>query len=180
MGTKLLDEKESRPVQSVFRRKSQLTRSMALMAFRVRTQRNLQIVLIVVVALVVLVLGYAIGGGFASSSEQVPSEPTVAGDYFITAEQADLLRQQAIELQEARSQLAITSGEAAFLKSQNVAISDDVEELRRSLNQIQVEMGVIVGIYEECMDRLYPAECVAAARPQADAFLADLYANTSH
>jgi hypothetical protein len=176
MGANLVEEKEKRPVQSVFRKKSQLSRYFALMAFRVRTQRNLQIVLIVVVALLVLVVGYAIGGGFSSSSEDAPAEPTAAGDYFITAEQANVLRAQSIDLQEAQSRLAITEGEAAFLRSQNLSLSDHVETLQRSFNRVQVEMGIIVGIYEECMDRLYPAECVATARPQADAFLAELYA----
>lgn len=37
---------------------------------------------------------------------------------FISAEQADLLRQQSIDLQEARSSLAIAEGETAFLRSQ--------------------------------------------------------------
>lgn len=178
MGANLVEEKESRSVQTVFRKKSQLSRYLALLVFRVRTQRNLQIVAISVVALIVLVVGYAIGGGFSSSSEAAPAEPTATGDYFITSEQAGLLREQSIDLQEAQSQLAITEGEAAFLRSQNLSLSDDVETLQRSFNRIQVEMGIIIGVYEECMDRLYPAECVAAARPKADAFLAELYAET--
>lgn len=181
MGANLVEEKEaqSASVQSVFRRKSQLSRYFALIAFRIRTQRNLQIVLVVVVALLVLVFGYAVGGGFGSSSDSAAqAEPTPAGDYFITAEQAAVLRQQTVDLQEARSQLTITEGEAAYLRAQNVSLADDVETLRTSLNRVQVEMSIIVGIYEECMDRLYPAECIAAARPRADAFLAELYAET--
>ena len=72
--------------------------------------------------------------------------------------------------------MAIAEGEAAFLRSQITAISDEADALRLSFNEAQVELGIIVTIYEECLDRLYPAACIEAARPAADAFLAEFYA----
>ena len=55
-------------------------------------------------------------------------------------------------------------------------LSADTETLRRTSNETQVELGIIVTMYEECLDRLYPVECIDNARPAAEAFLAELYA----
>jgi hypothetical protein len=66
------------------------------------------------------------------------------------------------------SSLAIAEGEAAFLRSRMAAFSDDADGLRRSFNEAQAELGIIVGMYEECPERLYPTECIEAARPAAE------------
>ncbi len=172
LGTDRLEDTSTTSVQAIFRERSQLMRTIETILGHVRTRRPLQIALIAAAVLVVLATGYAIGGGFSANEAAVV---TPSGDVFITTEQADLLRQQTIDLQEARSMLAIAEGEAAFLRSQMTMFSDEADALRRSFNEAQLELGIIVSIYEECLDRLYPAECVESARPAAETFLAELY-----
>ncbi len=172
LGTVRLEDTSTTSVEAIFRERSQLMRTIEPIFGHVRTRRPLQIALIAAAVLVVLATGYAIGGGFSANEAAVV---TPSGDVFITTEQADLLRQQTIDLQEARSMLAIAEGEAAFLRSQMTMFSDEADALRRSFNEAQLELGIIVSIYEECLDRLYPAECVESARPAAEAFLAELY-----
>jgi len=174
---KLADDAEARPptpsgVRRVFRKESPWSHLFGTAYETIRSQRALLFGLIALAVFVLFLVGYAVGGGFSSDQ----AAPAATGDYFITVEQASDLRQQAIDLQEARSQLSIVEGEAAYLRNQNDALSGDLETLQSSLNAAQVEMSIIVGIYEECMARLYPAECVAAARPRAESFLGELFA----
>ncbi len=173
LGTDRLEDTSSASVQAIFRERSPFAQVVELAHQRVRAQRPLQIALIAAAVLVVLAIGYVIGGGFSSSEVAAETPP---GEVFITSERADLLRQQSIDLREARSRLAIAEGEAAFLRSQLTVFADEADALRLSFNEAQLELGIIVTIYEDCLDRLYPAECVEAARPAADAFLAELYA----
>lgn len=161
-------------VRRVFRKESPWSHLFGTAIEQIRSQKAVLVGLLAVSVFLLVLIGFAIGGGF--SNDEAAS--TTAGDYFITVEQADQLRQQATELQETKSQLAIVEGEAAYLRSEAAALSGDIESLQQSFNGVQVEMSIIVGIYEECMARLYPAECVAAARPRAEEFLAELFAST--
>jgi len=174
LGTERLEDTSTTSVQAIFRERSQFLRTVEPILGHLRTRRPLQVALIAAAMLVVLVMGYAIGGGF--SARETASDAPPSGDVFITTEQADLLHRQSIDLQETRSNLAIAEGEVAFLRSQMATLSADTETLRRTSNETQVELGIIVTMYEECLDRLYPVECIDNARPAAEAFLAELYA----
>ena len=176
LGTNRLEDTSTTSAQAIFRERSQFLRTIEPILGHIRGQRYLVVALIAAGVLVVLTMGYAIGGGFSATETASIAPPS--GDVFITTEQADLLRQQSVDLQEARSSLAIAEGESAFLRSQIATLSDDTETLRRSFNETQVELVIIVGIYEECLKRLYPVACIEDARPVADAFLAELYAET--
>jgi hypothetical protein len=58
------------------------------------------------------------------------------------------------------------------------ALTDQSGRLQSSLNEARLETQIFIGIYEECLSQLYPAQCIAEARPSADAFLAELYPDT--
>ena len=176
----LAEESEPRPdprtdVHRVFRRESPWTHLFGSAYEQIRSQKAFLIGGAALVVLLLLIIGYGLGGGFTADAASATAQ---SGELFITAEQADQLRSQATELQETKSRLAIVEGEAAYLRSENDSLTDDLEGLQSSFNSAQVEMSIIVGIYEECMARLYPAECVAAARPRAEAFLEELFAAT--
>jgi hypothetical protein len=179
MAMNLADEPDPAPspqsVRSVFRKETSWSHRIGTVYEQVTSQKALLAGLAALAVLLLLIIGFALGGGFTTSPEAATA---ATGDYFITVEQADELRAQATELQEAKSQLAIVEGEAAYLVSQTESLTGDLEALQSSFNATQVEMSIIVGIFEECMARLYPAECVAAARPRAEAFLAELFAAT--
>ncbi len=134
----------------------------------------LLIALVAIAVVVVWVMGFAIGGGFSSSETEAG---TTSGEVFADA-QAEQVRLQSLDLQETRTELAVADGEAAFFRSRVAAISEDVERLQGSLNEARIEMTIIIGIYEECLDRLYPVECFELARPAAESFLAELYAES--
>lgn len=124
----------------------------------------------VVLVFLVLLAAFAVGRGSASAQDI-----DTAGGFFITEEQAEERRRQASELHQAHSELAIANGEAAYLRSQVTALTGDVQALQRTVDSARTEMGIIVAIYEECIRQLYPAECVEAALPRAEAFLEELY-----
>ena len=169
LGSNRLEDTSTTSVQAIFRDRSHFARIVGPIS---SNHRLLLIALIATGVVVVWVMGYAIGGGFS------PSETAggiTSGDVFIT-EQAEQLRQQSIDLRETRGSLVVADGEAAFLRSQVAALSEDADRLQRSLNEARIEMTLIIGVYKECLDRLYPAECIESARPAAEAFLAELYA----
>lgn len=167
------DETEAKAgVREVFRKESPGMRTVSKGYAQVRAKPPLLIGIVLIGVLIVFLLGLALGG----EPDDVATAGT--GDLFITVEQADQLRLQSEELQQTRSRLTIAEGEAAYLRSQVAGLTGDVEVLQSSFNEAQIEMGIIVAIYEECMARLYPVACVASARPRADAFLAELYATS--
>ena len=90
LGTERLEDTSTTSVQAIFRDRSQFFGHL-------RTRRPLQVALIAAAMLVVLVMGYAIGGGF--SARETASDAPPSGDVFITTEQADLLHRQSIDLQ---------------------------------------------------------------------------------
>ena len=67
LGPDGIEDTSTASVQAIFRERSQFTQIVELIYQQVRAQRPLQIALIAVAVLVVLVMGYAIGGGFSSS-----------------------------------------------------------------------------------------------------------------
>ncbi len=168
LGPKHLEDTSTTAVQAIFRDRSQFARIVESIS---RTDRLLLIARVATAAVVVGVMGYALGGGFSPSET---AAGITSGEVF-AAEQAEELRQQSIDLQETRGSLAVAEGEAAFLRSQVAALSEDTAWLQGSLNEARIEMTIIIGIYEECLDRLYPVECIELARPAAEAFLAELY-----
>ncbi len=169
LGPDRLEDTSTTAVQAIFRDRSHFARIVESIS---RSDRLLLIALVAIAVVVVWVMGYALGGGFSPSET---AAGITSGEVFV-AEQAEELRQQSIDLQETQSSLAVAEGEAAFLRSQVAALSDDAAWLQGSLNEARIEMTIIIGIYEECLERLYPAECIESARPAAEAFLAELYA----
>jgi hypothetical protein len=170
LGQNRIGDPSTTRVQAIFRDRSQFDRIAEPFYEQVGAHRALAIALVAAAVIVVWFLGYAIGRSSPGETAGNASQDVVI------AEQTDLLQQQSIDLQNTRSSLAVAEGEAAFLRSQVSALSGDAERLQGSLNQVRIEMSIIVGIYEECLDRLYPAECIEQARPAADSFLAELYA----
>lgn len=135
-----------------------------------RNRKGFYTAAIAIGLVLVLLIGFTVGGGFAGDAESAAT-----GDSFITIDQAQELRQQAIDLRETESRLAISEGEAAFLRTQVDDLSQDVDVLQSSLDAAQLEMNIVVSIYEECFQRVHPADCVSAARSRADEVLAELY-----
>ena len=123
-----------------------------------------------VVAFLLFLVGFAVGGGFESSAATAES-----GGFFITEAQAEERLTEIAELAETQSQLAIAGGESAFLRSQVSALTTDVQSLQRAVDRARVEMGIIVAIYEECLQQRHPTDCVDAARPRAEEFIGQLY-----
>lgn len=169
LGPNRLDDPDTTAVEAIFRDKTQLTRFVEHVYEASDTHLWTLFGLITAALVVVWVSGFAIGGGFSAS------EANPAGDAF-AAEQTELIRQQSVELQDTRSRLAVAEGQSAFLRTQVTGLTEDGDRLQSSLNEAQLEMSIIIDIYEECLSRLYPAECIEAARPDAEAFLADFYA----
>jgi len=169
LGPNRIEDTSTASVQAMFRDRANLARFVEPIS---RSDGLLLIALVAIAVVVVWVMGYAIGGGFSPSE----TEAGITSREVFGNAQAEQLRQQAIDLQETRTELAVADGEAAFFRSQVAAISEDVERLQGSLNEARIEMTIIIGIYEECLDRLYPVECIESARPAAEAFLAELYA----
>ncbi len=171
LGPNRLEDTSTASVQAMFRDRANFARFVEPIY---RSDGLLLLALVAIAVVVVWVMGFAIGGGFSSSETEAG---VTSGEVFVNA-QAEQARQQSIDLQETRTELAVADGEAAFLRSQVAAISEDVERLQGSLNEARIEMTIIIGIYEECLDRLYPVQCIESARPAAEAFLAELYAET--
>jgi hypothetical protein len=171
LGPDRLEDPSTTQVEAIFRHRTQFERFVEQLFEQSGTHRWMLLALLAAGVFVVWVTGFAIGGGFSSS------DANPAGDVFI-AEQVELLRLQSVDLQETRTRLAVAEGEAAFLRTQVTALSRDAERLQGSLNETELEMSIIVGVYEECLGRLYPAECIASARPAAESFLAEFYAET--
>lgn len=167
VGANRLEELDTDSVRSVFRHDSAMARMMEA--------RSLQAQIMLLAAAlamfgVVFLLGFAVGGGF-SESATAPAN----GGLFITTDQAAQFEQRASEMEGLQDQLEVAEGEAAFYRSQLTFLEEDAAGLRSGLNEARLEMSIIVGVYEECVDRLYPRQCIEAARPEAEAFLAELY-----
>jgi len=114
---------------------------------------------VTVILLVLLVGGYAIGGGFREKTDAVPTDTEAA----------------AAELVDTRTALVAAQDEAAVLEAEVVALTADSETLRASAERSRLEMTLVVTIYEECVQQSDPAACVAGARDRADAFLNELF-----
>ena len=168
LGPNRLEDPSTTGVEAIFRDRTQFERIVEQIFEQSGAHRWMLLALLAAGVFVVWLTGFAIGGGFSSS------DANPAGDVFI-GEQTELLRLQSIDLQETRTRLAVAEGEAAFLRTQVTALADDAERLQGSLNESELEMSIIIGIYEECLSRLYPAECIASARPVAESFLAEFY-----
>ena len=171
LGPNRIEDTSTASVQAMFRDRANFARFVEPIS---RSDGLLLIALVAIAVVVVWVMGFAIGGGFSSSETEAG---ITSGEVFADA-QAEQVRLQSLDLQETRTELAVADGEAAFFRSQVAAISEDVERLQGSLNEARIEMTIIIGIYEECLDRLYPVECIELARPAAEAFLAELYAGS--
>lgn len=170
VGGNHIDDLDTDSVRSVFRHDSPLARLL-----EARSPQAQIVLLATAVAMfgVVFLLGFAVGGGF-SESATAPAN----GGLFITTDQAALYQQQTGELTGLQDQLDVAQGETAFYRSQLTFLEEDAANLRSALNEARLEMSIIVGIYEECVDRLYPLQCIEAARPEAESFLAELYDET--
>jgi len=171
LGPDRLDDPDTAEVEAIFRDKTQFTRIVGQVYEASDTHLWTLFGLITAALFVVWLAGFAIGGGFSASEADPSAEAFVA-------EQTELIRQQSIELQETRSRLAVAEGQTAFLRSQVTGLTEDAERLQGSLNEARLEMSIIIGIYEECLNRLYAAECIAAARPAAEAFIDEFFAET--
>jgi hypothetical protein len=170
VGGNRLEDLDTDSVRSVFRNELPLPRLLAA-----RSPQAQIVLLLAAVATfgVIFFLGFAVGGGL-SGSETMP----VDGGLFITTDQALQYQQQAGELEGLQGELDMAQGETAFYRSQLSFLEDDTANLRSALNEARLKMSIIVGVYEECVDRLYPLECIEAAKPQAESFLAELYDGT--
>ncbi len=173
MGSKRLDEMDTESVRSVFDNGSPIAWLIEEGTVRLKTQRPFQFAAAAAVLFAVFMIGFAIGGGFSSST----AANVVAdnGGLFISNEQAADYQQQAIDLEDTRGQLTVAEGDAAFQRSQVAALTEDSAQLRSALNQVRLEMDIVVGIYEECLGRLQPLKCIENARSDANDFLAELY-----
>lgn len=171
VGANRLEDLDTDSVRSVFRNDfrndSPLTRLVAA-----RSPQAQIVLLLIAVAMfgLIFLLGFAVGGGL-SESATTPAD----GGLFITTDQASQYQQQAGELESMQDQLDVAQGETAFYRSQLSFLEEDTANLRSALNEARLKMSIIVGIYEECVDRLYPLECIGAAKPEAEGFLAELY-----
>lgn len=139
---------------------------------RLLDNRKALVVVLAGLAFVVAVTGYLIGRASAAPALVDPS-----GGFFIGEDQAQELRQQATELSESRSRLAIAEGELAFLRTQVSNLTTDSQILQTVADRTQVELGIMIGVYEECLRQPYPAECVEGARLDAEKFIEELYAS---
>lgn len=155
-------------MRRVFRKETPWSHRLGAAVEQVRSQRVLLLVVTLVCVGMLLLVGYALGGGFDDPTAQT-------GDQFITSEQAAEMRSREGELRDTAGRLAVAEGEAAFLRDEAEAAATEIDELQSALNAARVEMSVLVGIYEECMGRLYPADCIAEVRPRAEAFLTELF-----
>jgi len=166
LGPNRLEDPSTTAVEAIFRDRTPVERIVEQLYGR----RAMLFGLLAAAVFVVWIIGYVMGGEFAPEAD-------AAGQAFM-AEQAELSSQQSADLQDTRSSLAVAEGEGAFLRSQVSALSEDAERLQAALNESRLEMSILIGIYEECLSRLYPAECIASARPAAEEFLAEFYAET--
>lgn len=138
-----------------------------------RTDRLLRFVVFWAGGIMLFLAGMAIGK-FAFSTTTVEARPGFA-DVVITRAEAEEYRQTAIELERTEGELAISQGAAAFHESQAATLADEVELLHGQLSRAQLERNLTVSIYEECVERAYPRECIKNAEPELDGFLAELY-----
>jgi hypothetical protein len=143
--------------------------------FLVRTDRVLRVAMISFCGLVLFLVGLVAGRlAFSSTTvESAPRDDTVV----ITRAQADEFQQMGMELEQAESELAVSQGTAAFHETQAATLADEVSRLHSRLSQALLERDLIVSVYEECAERLYPRECIKNAQPELDGFLAELYSD---
>lgn len=174
MGANRIDEIDPEEVRSVFRTESAGERFLDEAVFLIQNERPLQIGLGLTLAILVLLIGFAVGGGFTAAPADAVA---TSGGMFISESQAAQYQQMTSDLREARSQISIMEGQAAFHRTQVETFADDSANLRSSLDESRLELALIVTIYEECVERLYPLECIESARPEADTFLAEFYAD---
>ncbi len=151
LGPNRIEDPSTAAVQAIFRDRSQVARTLEPLLEQFGAHRALAMALLGAAAALLFLLGFAFGGGFSDDAPGAPSQGV-----FVD-EQTALLEQQSIDLQETRSSLAVALGESAFLRSQVDALTNDAERLQGALNQAQLEMRILIGVYEECLDRLYPA-----------------------
>ena len=171
VGTEHIDELDTDQVRSVFQSESSVGRFVESRFSKFSTG---EIAAAGAILALMFVIGFVIGGALSTPepAEAVPAE----GGMFISEAQATEYQQLANKLEETENDVAIAQGESAFHQSQIDALAEDSARMRSAMNQARLEMSIIVSIYEACVERLYPLECIENARPEADAFLAELYA----
>ena len=174
MGANRIDEIDPDEVRSVFRTESAGKRFLDEAAFSIQNERPVQIGLALTLVILMFLTGLAVGGRFTAE----PADAVVTnGGMFISESQAAQYQQMTSDLREARSQISIMEGQAAFHRAQAETLAEDSASLRSSLDESRLELALIVTIYEGCVERLYPLECIESARPEADTFLAEFYAD---
>jgi hypothetical protein len=181
MGTKQLEERimagraDQDRVRSGFGRQSGIAGVVDEAIFLFRTDRLLRVAAIAFCGLMLFLVGL-VAGRLAFSTTTVESAP--GGDtVIITRTQADEYQQMGMALEQAESELAVSQGTAAFHETQATTLADEVSRLHSQLSQAQLERDLIVSVYEECAERLYPRECIKNAQPELDGFLAELYSD---
>ncbi len=167
VGSHRLEETDARTAKAIFREEHPFRRAVETAYFRMRSRPSLWAAIMVAGVAAIFAVGFTFGAWVAA--------PGATSPLVISPEQAQAFHQQATDLADVEGRLVVAEGQAAFFESQTTALSADLEELKRAVNEARTEMVIIVGIYEECMNRLYPVACVEAARPAADAFLAKLF-----
>ena len=175
IGSDRLAGSDTGALRSAFNGDSSARGLFAEAVFLFRTVRSFTIVVVSGIAFVVFIFGIIVGRAAFSTTvvEVVPND----GEVIITSAQADEYQQLAMKLEQAQNEVTVTEGEADFHQAQVATLADEVSRLQSRLGEAQLELNLIVSIYEECVDRLYPLECINDARPEAESFLAELYAD---
>lgn len=183
MGTKPLGERigaerigvdHAASVRSAIRRETTLAGFLDETSFLLRADGWLKFVLVSGLGLMMLLIGVFVGRiAFGTTViETAPSDNSVV----ISRSLADEYQHLAMDLEQAEGDLAVSNGVAAFHEAQAGLLAEEVSRLNSRLSLAQLERDLIVNIYEECVERLYPLECISNAEPELDGFLAELYA----
>jgi phenylpyruvate tautomerase PptA (4-oxalocrotonate tautomerase family) len=141
--------------------------------FLFRTDRLLRFVVLWSCGIMLFLAGLAIGK-IAFSTTTLQTNPA-DGAVVITEAQADDYQQTLLELEQVKSDLAISQGTAAFHETQAAKLAEEVSQLHSELSRAQLERNLTVNVYEECVERSHPRECIENAEPELDGFLAELY-----
>ncbi len=173
LGSDRLGDKNMGSVRLVSQRESTLRGLIEEARFLLRTDRSFRIVVVLGIVLTVFLFGLIVGK--AVSAAPVEEAAPSLGGVVITRAQAEEYQHLAMALEQAENDVAVSEGETDFHRAQAAVLADEVTRLQSMLGEAQLELHLIVSIYEECVERLYPMDCIRDARPEADAFLAELY-----
>lgn len=182
MGTKPLGERigdgrlgvdSGESVRSALRRETTVAGFVDEALFLLRADGWLKAVLMAGLGLMLLLVGVFVGRAAFGTTvvEATPGSSSVV----ITRSLADEYQHLAMDLEQAEGDLSVSEGIAAFHEAQATLLAEEVSRLSNRLSRTQLERDLIVSIYEECVERLYPLECINNAQPELDGFLAELY-----